>query len=112
MNETDRYQAPISWNSHWDSMPNSVRQLWALLSPPGLPFVQTWHRIQGWGQLCFDDAAARMTAYHMYNRLPFHGSGWSFHKWRCDMDGPLIGDQAKLEGKAPDNFKIFDYVHR
>jgi len=101
--------SPEKWNSHWNSIPNSVEKLYALISPPFFPFVKYWWEIQAWGQLCFDQAAANATAYNMYNRLPNHGKGFKFHAWKCKMSGPLIGG-AKLNGDAPKDFDIFNYV--
>lgn len=97
--------------SYFMGMVNNVRALYAQISPPGtFGLIRKWVRVEAWGQLCTDEAAAKATAYHMHNRLPDHGKGWKFHKWRCEMDGPLVGNKAKLNGDAPKDFAISDYV--
>ena len=96
--------------SYYASMPNSVDALYAQISPPHFPFLPFWWEIEAHGQLCFDDSAANAVAYNMYNRLPNHGKGWRFHRWRCEMSGPLVGPTAKLSGDAPKDFDIYNYV--
>jgi hypothetical protein len=96
-----------------DSWPNSVKQLWAtfVFAPLGIPLFIETHPIEGRGQLCFDDAAARMVAYHMHNRR-MNPKRWRFVSWRVDMDGPLVGPRAKKEGLPPDDFSVEKYGPR
>ncbi len=101
--------APAEWNTHWDAMPNSVRALYSTFRSTGFLRREKEVLIEARGQLCFDEAAARATAYHMHNNGM--RTGWEFISWRCEMDGPLIG-RAKLAGGAPPNFDIYDYVPR
>lgn len=101
-----RDSAPTAWNEHWDAMPNSVRALYATFSPKWLPFIKIEKRIRAWGQLCFDAAAARAVASHMYNEGM--RSGWIYRSWRCEMDGPCE-DGAKKSGFPPSDFSIAKY---
>ena len=100
--------APSNWNEHWDNMPNSVRALYATFRSMRFPWCTKEVRIEAWGQLCFDAAAANAVAYHMYNNEM--RTGWKFLSWRCEMSGAPVGG-GKLNGVAPLNFDISDYVH-
>ena len=93
---------------HYASIPNNVRALYATFEWRFFPFIRKEVKIEAWGQLCFDDAAAQATAYHMHNNKM---NAWTYISWRCEMDGPCVGG-AKLSGSAPQNFDIYDYVPR
>ena len=99
-----RDHAPVEWNAHWDAMPNSVRQLYATVALKAFPLIRKEIKVKGWGQLCFDEAAGRMTAYHLYNYFPAHGAGWKMISWRVDMDGPCVGG-AKPNGSGVESFE-------
>jgi hypothetical protein len=105
-----RSDAPAVVRGHWDAMPNSVRALYATVHPVGFPWLKKEIRVEAWGQLCFDDAAARHTARQM--RRNHMGRGWKFLSWRVEMDGPLVGPNAKMSGKAPDDFSVEKYADR
>lgn len=98
--------APAEWHEHWDAMPNAVRALYATLRQMHFPWITKEVRIEAWGQLCYDNAAATHTAYHMWNNGM--RTGWEFLSWRVEMDGPLIGG-AKLSGTAPEDFSFAKY---
>lgn len=87
-------------------MPNSVSQLYGHFRCWLFPFVKIKLKIDGWGQLCFDDAAARAIAYHMCNNNMRYG--WTYVSWSVDMNGPCVGG-AKRKGLAPRDFSIAKY---
>jgi hypothetical protein len=96
---------PAEVLNHYADMPNNVRALYATFKSTFIPFVKREERIEAMGQLCFDEAACRAVAYHMHNKRM--ENRWQFVSWRCEMDGPLIGDRAKLNGIAPSDFDIY-----
>ena len=103
-----RHLVPAAVNEHYRGMPNAVDALYARIGLSWLPFI-TWEiEIEARGQLCFDEAAANATAFHMYNNGMRRG--FRFVSWRVDMSGPLVG-RAKRSGLAPEDFKISNYVH-
>lgn len=101
-----RAAAPAEWNAHWDAMPNSVRALYATFRSTRFPWRTEEIQIEAWGQLCFDDAAARAVAYHMWNHRM--RTDWVYLSWRVEMDGPCLGG-AKKSGVAPDDFQLSKY---
>lgn len=98
--------APAGWNERWDSMPNAVRALYIKVRLKWFRWAVIEIRVEAWGQLCFDEAAASAAANHMWN----HGmrAGWEYVSWRVEMDGPLVGD-AKMSGLAPADFSLAKY---
>lgn len=101
-----RNAAPPAWNARFDALPNSVRALYATFERTWFPLLTKEVLIEGWGQLCFDNAAAKTVAYHMWN----HGmrTGWRYLSWRVEMDGPCVGG-AKTSGLAPADFSVAKY---
>lgn len=100
-----KQNAPQEWQSHWASIPNSVRALYGTFKRTGFPWTTKEVEIEAWGQLCFDDAAARACAYHMWNHEM--RTGWKFVSWRCVMDREPVG--GKLSGVAPADFSFEKY---
>lgn len=99
-----RKSAPAEWKSYWDRMPNSVSALYAIVEYKAFPALSRKEiRVDAWGQLCFDEAAGRATAYHVFNKFPLHGKGWRMISWRVEMDGPCVGN-AKMEGCGAEHF--------
>ncbi len=103
--------APTAIRHHYGAMANNCEALFAQISVAPFHLLRFWIEIEGRGQRCFDEVAARHTAYHLHNHFWNHGAGVRFHKWKVKMRGPLVGPNAKLSGNAPKNFKITDYLH-
>lgn len=101
-----RGAGPAEWNAHWDSLPNSVGALYATIQSTTFPWRKKEIKIDGRGQLCFDEAAARAVAYHLWNHEM--RTGWVYLSWRVEMDKPCVGG-AKKSGMAPADFSIAKY---
>lgn len=101
----------MAWQmkAQYAGIPNNVLALYATFRHKWIPFLTIERKIEAWGQLCFDSAAANAVAYNMYNK-GWHRN-WIYVSWRCEMEGELVGG-AKTSGKSPTNFDVFNYVPR
>lgn len=91
-------EAPAAVHAYWANVPNCA-EIWLLFKPLGIgPAIRV--KCEGWGQLAYDDAAARQAMYHIKNRRPF----W----WARYVGWQEIGGDR--HGKAPADF--YEQYHK